>query len=647
MIEKKANTEKIGRRKGEISPSLINTVCRRLARRERVRRTLPLHGRLHIDRQLPFLCVYRRPPMHGDAGTERLVHSEASYLIASGESGMHRSLSRLVRGVIETLSPEFGAFLVFEIWAAREGGEANDPAVPHVLPTFVIHAPAAARMSRTIETLERRLKRIKFFHQGVDVKVVRGGSTYPPNMHPLITTAEARNLTCSFVGLAVPPVYREPDSTEEFPLLARSLRRSLSLALRQTWFEFSRSCTTHRPPHYHALGRRAVVKAVWDIDRRLAHVSNQFDYLLQLTPVNTVEAWHQFQHDRFEHQPEFHYRMLPIDPSLLKRELYKIPTERVEDPALQRVFQEKQEELELQLTMLRDRETPRFLYESLQLFGAVRDTLFRMATDTLDKLPPGSEQDEERKFDAAEFAERAEAEFAWYRRVCPEFNARARVTSEVSGLIVSRGDLLITSDLTLVGSRVEAMLAHEVGTHVLTYQNGRMQPFQQLYSGLAGYEELQEGLAVLSEFLVGALSSNRLRQIAARVVAVRHVCDGATFIDTFRALERDYGFPHRAAYNIAMRVYRGGGFTKDAVYLRGLYAILEYVRKGGELDPLFVGKMALKHIPIIVELQHRQVLRPAPLTPRHLQDPTVRERLQMLRGTDVSLVDLVAPAPRR
>ena len=59
-------------------------------------------------------------------------------------------------------------------------------------------------------------------------------------------------------------------------------------------------------------------------------------------------------------------------PTLLKRELYKIPIERVEDPALQQLFQEKQEELEMKLTMLRDRDTPRFLYESLQLFGGVQ-----------------------------------------------------------------------------------------------------------------------------------------------------------------------------------------------------------------------------------------------------------------------------------
>jgi glutathione synthase len=46
-----------------------------------VRRALPGWGRLHIDRQLPFLCVYRRLPQDDNSKFERLIMGEASYLI--------------------------------------------------------------------------------------------------------------------------------------------------------------------------------------------------------------------------------------------------------------------------------------------------------------------------------------------------------------------------------------------------------------------------------------------------------------------------------------------------------------------------------------------------------------------------------------
>lgn len=626
----------------EISLSLIDEVCQRLAGNHSVRRSLPEKGRLHIDRQLPFLCVYRQPPNAEDAGTERLVQGEASYLVAPGSSEFQRSVSKLVRDIASTQSKEFGAFLVVEIWSAPEGGKANDAASPSVLPTFTIHALETAKMTRSVDALEKRLKRVKIIKQGVHVEVLRGGETHPPDMQPLLTKSEARERNCLFLGIAVPPVFRKANSTAEFPMLARSLRHGLSLALRQTYFEFARSRTTHRPAHFHALGRKAVVKAVWDIDRQLAAVSNQFDYLLQLTPVNPRAAWKQFQHAQFEIAPEFHYRPLPVDTTVLKRQLYKIPIERVEDPALQRLFQEKQEELELKLTMLRDRDTPRFLYESLQLFGGVKDDLKSLANDLLNQLPRKGRKDKGVSVNAQEFAKLAEKEFEHYRKMSPEFTARTLVSDDVSGLIVSRGKLMINSDMSLSPSRVKALLAHEVGTHLVTYYNGRAQPFQQLYSGLAGYEELQEGLAVLSEYLVDGLSVARMRQLAARVLAVRKLVDGASFVETFRALDDEFGFTQRTAYNITMRVYRGGGLTKDAVYLRGLQAILRYVQKGGDLKPLLVGKMAVEHIPIIKELQYRKVLKPVAIVPRFLQDDGARQRLEDLRGSTCNVVDLVS-----
>ena len=84
--------------------------------------------------------------------------------------------------------------------------------------------------------------------------------------------------------------------------------------------------------------------------------------------------------------------------------------------------------------------------------------------------------------------------------------------------MVSNGNLFIGKRVKIPESRAEALIQHEVGTHVLTYINGKNQPFQQLYCGLSGCDELQEGLAVLSEYLVGGLSPPRLRLLAGRVI---------------------------------------------------------------------------------------------------------------------------------
>jgi uncharacterized protein (TIGR02421 family) len=166
-----------------------------------------------------------------------------------------------------------------------------------------------------------------------------------------------------------------------------------------------------------------------------------------------------------------------------------------------------------------------------------------------------------------------------------------------------------------------------VGTHVLTYVNGGAQPFQQLHAGLAGYDELQEGIAVMAEYLVGGLSKPRLRLLAGRVVAVHMLLSGATFVETFRELSRRHGFGQEAAFTIAMRVYRGGGLTKDAVYLRGLIRLLRYLREGGDFEPLLIGKINVDHLPVVRELLRREVLRPPPLRPRYLEDARAQQRL--------------------
>jgi uncharacterized protein (TIGR02421 family) len=184
------------------------------------------------------------------------------------------------------------------------------------------------------------------------------------------------------------------------------------------------------------------------------------------------------------------------------------------------------------------------------------------------------------------------------------------------------------------------LLHHEIGTHALTYFNGLAQPFRQLSLGLPGYDELQEGLAVLAEFLSGGLTPSRLRTLAARVVAVHMLLDGASFVDVFRELHHRNGFQQEAAFTITTRVFRGGGLTKDAVYLRGLLRILEYLGSGGSLETLFVGKIAAHHVKMIRELQARNVLVPAPLLPRYLEDRRAKERLERVRR-GLSVFDLL------
>ena len=622
-----------------ITEAFIDEITERLGQGLRVRRELPYGGRLHVDRQLPFLCIYRRPVDRADTGTDRLVVGEAAYLIADARPRLRPDLRKLVRSVARVMTEAFGGFILVEVWSTPDAGPpAEHNPVAQYRPGFEVSLPTGDRLLNLSNTLVSALGRIKVQRQPAEISVHRTGRFGPPDMPPLFSLKEAREMNCVLLGLAARPIYRNGCEGEVYPQLLRRLQRGVSGSLRRAFHEFAVTRTTQRPVHYHALGRRAVVKAVWDVDRRLSEVGDSFDFVLLINPINAEEAWRDFLRNRFQKDPVFHYQPLPIDPVLLKRKLYQTPAERVEDPALSLLLRQKLYELDRQITMLMDINTPRFIHSSVQMFGGVDDDLLAIARRILDRLPSRTRDDTRQgTMPVAEFVRRSEEEIAYLRGVWPEVDARVHVRADIGrGLMVSSGSLLVGHRTTIPKTRAEALIQHEVGTHVLTYYNGRSQPFRLLSTGLAGYEPLQEGLAVLAEYLVGGLSRPRLRLIAARVVAVRNMVDGASFVETFRELDRNYDFERRTAFTIARRVYRGGGFTKDAAYLRGLLIVLDHLREGGDIEPLFAGKFAADHIPIMRELQLRQVLRPAPLTPRYLATESAQARLAALkRGVDI------------
>ena len=620
---------------------LIGVVRKRLSEGKRVRRTLPVWGRLAIDRPLPFLCVYRRPKKNEDNATFRLVTSEASYLTCSANRRQQAGASRLARVVAKTMAGQFGSFLILELWAGVPAPVQDGISPGPLRPEFRIFTPKENSHATLTDSFEEALRRVKVNRQRARVEKVESARRWPHGLPPIIDADEAGRIGCLYYGLEVSPIYIDSATGETYPRVLRDLRRRLSVALRRIFFDFARTSTTAHPAHFHTLGRRAVVKAVWEVDEMLARASEAYEFLLQLTPVNGEQAWRQFERSRFERMPAFHYRPLPIEPVVLKRKLYRAPVERIEDPALGLVFRQKLDELDRQITMLQDRNTTRFLHESIQLYGGVEDDLQALALAILEQVRPRSrEKVSKAVVDATAFARRAREEIEFLRSQRPDVSARVEIRPDVTGLLVSRGNLLVSAHSRIPVSRVEALVQHEVGTHVLTYHNGRAQKLRLLYTGLAGYDSLQEGLAVLSEYLVGGLSRPRLRLLAGRVAAARCLLDGASFIETFRELRDTHGFANRTAYTVTLRTHRGGGLTKDAVYLRGLQQILDYIGDGGNVEPLFTGKIAVQHIPIIRELRWRGVLVPPPLAPRYMNQPESLVRLDRLRR-GASVIDLL------
>jgi uncharacterized protein (TIGR02421 family) len=362
------------------------------------------------------------------------------------------------------------------------------------------------------------------------------------------------------------------------------------------------------------------------VDREISDIAATFRFLLDVTPLSLPDVQQRFIEDH--RPPAFDYRPLEDDLDVTVTRLDAVPVDDVQDPTLASLLLAKRRELRLQMEMLACRGSKEFMSLSVELYGAVSPGLLREAEEILAVVPP-PRPDRGPRLGCDEVVVAARAELDRYREMAPELDAHVEVRDGTSGVMVANGDLLVAPDISVPASRIEALLHHEVGTHIVTHANGHAQPLHLLAVGLADHDETQEGLAVLAEYLVGGLTTRRLRQLAGRVVAVHHMLVGASFTDVHEALT-DADIGPRAAFTITMRVFRAGGLTKDAVYLRGLQEVVEHVAMGKSLEPLLLGKMPLSAIPLVEDLKSRGALVEPLLRPRYLDEPDVQHRLGTL-----------------
>jgi uncharacterized protein (TIGR02421 family) len=374
------------------------------------------------------------------------------------------------------------------------------------------------------------------------------------------------------------------------------------------------------------------------VDRELASISESFRFLVDVTPINVDEARKGFLASP-EEEPLFMYRDVEDFPEVIGARLAAVDIASVAEPALARMFEAKRRELTLQLKMLSVRGSPRFLDLSRELYGSVSPELERQADDILRAVPKGAAA-RGRCLEAMAIAKKAAAEIDRYRAGYADLSVAIEVREDTSGVMVANGALIIAATACVASSRLAGLLAHEVGTHILTYVNGSLQHLKLMASGLAGYEETQEGLALIAEAAVGGFTAGRLRQIAARVIAVSRLLQGSTFAQTHRELTEAYGYSKGGAFTIVMRVWRSGGLTKDAIYLRGLQDLVDHLSAGNELDCLWQGKLSLADLPLAKELTERGVLAPPTLLPYFLSDEKARERISRVVG-DVGLHHLI------
>lgn len=382
---------------------------------------------------------------------------------------------------------------------------------------------------------------------------------------------------------------------------------------------------------HHAPSPRPLPPVAARVDAELARLDGEVDWLLALSPIGNNALWEAFEDSGRTAIPPLQYIDLEVDLHHARERLHALPIEDIESPLLSGLLAEKQRELERHIELVRLRDTDGFINASLDLFGGVDTPLLKLAERILDAVGPGAPLRAEAGIDEVMAA--IELELDWYRQRAPDFLCDVVADTDLTSLMmVSHGTFYVDGDIRIPRARVQPLLQHEIGTHVVTRHNGLHQPLKQMEVGLAHYDPLQEGLGVLAEYLAGYLPGERLRVLAARVVAVDMAIRREGVPAIFDLLHETHGLPVDDAFDVAVRALRGGGLTKDAVYLSGLRDLLDYLGDGGAFEPLFIGKFALSHRVVVEQLLEQGWLRPPPLLPRYLCQPEGRARLDHCRS---------------
>ncbi len=351
--------------------------------------------------------------------------------------------------------------------------------------------------------------------------------------------------------------------------------------------------------------RLAAMEKLLELDRALYDCLRGIDILGAVAPLNYREKKTEFFASNFSVNPEFVYAEHNVDLFAKKRELYNLPIDDLGDDDLVSLFFDVIESFVDKLDQFRSIGTPDFFYDSLRYYGEPTDKDVGNAQFIL-HLPDDFDRQESVQVDAHRIRQELET-FARREGYDCEIVYDERM---IANALAAGRRIKVNPSASISEIELNALAHHELGLHLVTTLNAAAQPLKVLTLGTPLNTTTQEGLAILCEYLSGNLSLERLKILALRVMAVQSLVKEKDFRQTFSMLREQFGADDDLAFTITVRVYRGGGLTKDYLYLQGFHQILNAYESCTDFNNLLCGKTSLDYLPVISRLVDKAVLQP-------------------------------------
>lgn len=354
----------------------------------------------------------------------------------------------------------------------------------------------------------------------------------------------------------------------------------------------------------------AKYQSLFDIDSNLNRLVKNIELLNYINPLNYEQEKKQFFSSKYNYEPKFKYPKKKFNGYKLHRLFFSQRLERIEDEDIRKLYEDI---IYDHSSLIECIETighgKKFYYNSLKSFGTPTEKEIENAKFIL-------------RFDDSEFDEEmlpmydvndAIEYFAEYAKRY-DFNYNLVVSKNISAAAMVRNNtqtLVLRKNHKYSKNQLQVLANHEIGVHMVTSFNALEQPLKIFSNGIPNNVKTQEGLAVYAEYMSGCLTLTRLKELSYRVIASDTLAKGYNFSATFDLLHNHYKLNRDKAYTITQRVHRGGGFTKDHLYLSGLKTIYNYAQNGGDLNILLTGKMSFEYVEIARKLQDLGLAKPA------------------------------------
>ena len=333
---------------------------------------------------------------------------------------------------------------------------------------------------------------------------------------------------------------------------------------------------------------------VFEIDTSLDRLIHNIELLAQVNPINVEKEKHRFFASKYSLEPEFNYPKVKFRPYQLQRSFFAQPLEEVQDDVIRKMYKDV---INFYSNMVQCIETigkgKQFYYNSLSVYGTPTEKDVQNAHFILHYEDGSKSPDLEKVFSPWE----AKAYFEEFSKTY-NFPLNIKFSTHIAAdAMVSNSSrtLIIKKNAKFSKNQLLTLANHEIGVHLVTTYNGLLQPLKIFSNGLPKNVETQEGLAVFSEYMGGALTLKRLKELAYRVMASDSLIKGYSFADTFDLIYGKYKLNREEAFSITLRAHRGGGFTKDRLYLSGLRKIYKRYQREENMDVLLSGKVSLDY----------------------------------------------------